>query len=707
MPLPSCPYCHSTETRYVKAKGYWRCNECDETFPGEPPAADPQARQRIFMSYGHDDNEPLVAALRARLIAAGHEVWIDREEIKGSDDWRRSITDGILKSDRVLACLSKHSVRDPGVCLDEIGIALSHRHGSIATLLVEPEDQVQTPPTVAHIQYLDLSRWREEKARGEASWSAWVDASASKVLDIVARNATFAGEMDDLEKILRPLSQSARVGMLVEREFVGRAWLFDEIEAWRQGGAERAWLLLAGPGMGKSSLMARLAHTARLHAVAFHFCRFDEPSTRGAREFVCNLAFQLGARLPGYRALLLHAARYAGKPLDQFSPDDLFTRLLAEPLKYAIDGGQRSDRLLALVDALDEAPEIAELLARRQAELPSWLALLITSRPDANIRSAFAAMPRHVIEPRDARNQTDLEACIDAWFKRLTAAPGDEVRAALLERSEGNILYLVMAREGVMQGIFSLANPESFPKGLGGIYRQWFRRQFGDDANGEAAWQASYGVLELMCASPEPLPLALARRALGWQGQDRIKALRPLGSLVREEDGCIEFFHRSVSEWLRDATLAERFWTNAEDGAVRLGAALWAAIPDTLAATAPGYAHRVLPALLLGLPAARRTGIWGVGDERFDRFGQLDAVMAQFHDLQIRRARVNLRRLVLEERQMAFGAEHPDTLSAMDNLAVKPPVTRAICRRRAPFGKRCWRGASACLAPITRTRWAR
>ena len=138
--------------------------------------------------------------------------------------------------------------------------------------------------------------------------------------------------MDELEKLLRPLPQGGRIGTLVEREFIGRAWLLDEIEAWRASGKERARLLLAGPGMGKSTIAAHLAHNARLHAVAYHFCRFDEPSTRGAREFVCSLAFQLGARLPGYRALLLHAARYAGKPLDQFSADDLFTRLLAEPL---------------------------------------------------------------------------------------------------------------------------------------------------------------------------------------------------------------------------------------------------------------------------------------------------------------------------------------------------------------------------------------
>ena len=66
---------------------------------------------RIFMSYGHDVNAPLVERIQEDLRARGHEVWIDSAQIRTGDEWRSRITRGILDSDYVLAFLSRHSVR--------------------------------------------------------------------------------------------------------------------------------------------------------------------------------------------------------------------------------------------------------------------------------------------------------------------------------------------------------------------------------------------------------------------------------------------------------------------------------------------------------------------------------------------------------------------------------------------------------------------
>jgi hypothetical protein len=667
--MTRCQHCESSDVRYIKVKGWWRCTDCDETFDGPPPEGVSSRPQRIFLSYGHDENSTLVDALRARLEAAGHHVWIDHAEIKAGDDWRAAITAGICNSDRVLSFLSKHSTRDPGVCLDEIGIALAHRHGAIATLLVEPVDLVAPPPSIAHIQYLNLSSWREEHDKGEAPWNIWLDAQTSEILNIIARNIGFAGDMDELQKLLIPLPQGGRVGMIVERGFVGREWLLDAIEAWRANSTVRTWLVTAGPGMGKSAVAARLAHFARSHTVAYHFCRFDEPATRGPVEFICNLSFQLAARLPGYRTLLIRAVRYAGKPVDQFQQDELFTRLLADPLRYAIDGGQRDDRLLAIIDALDEAPEIAELLAKRKDELPAWLALLITSRPDANVLAAFSGISPQVIVADDPRNCRDLETFIDGWFVHLEKPLPDAAKRTLLERSEGSIYYLATAKAGVTQGVFDLASPTEYPKGLGGLYRQWFQRQFGNTPSGKLSWDGSYPLLEVLCASIEPLPVSIARQCLDWKGQDRVNASRPLGSLISEGDGCLEFFHRSIAEWLQDVKLAERFWVNVEDGRIRLAASLWATIPSLIARTKPDYAHRVLPNLLLAIPTERRTELWGSDSSHLQLIEKLKDAMEPFQDLSSRMAKMALARVRVEECWNTFGEEETTTLRATLDLA--------------------------------------
>jgi tetratricopeptide (TPR) repeat protein len=665
---PHCPNpnCQSPNTTYKKKAGKWECEDCEQRFdsPGEVIVRP----QRIFLSYGHDDNTPLVDALHDRLEAAGHQVWIDKAQIKVGDDWRLAIKQGLLESDRVLSFLSKHSTRDPGVCLDEIGIALAHRHGAIATLLVEPIQQVSPPPSIAHIQFLDLSNWREERDKGEPHWSQWLDAQAVALLDVIAKNTGFAGKMDELQKLLTPLSHGARLGSLVDRGFVGRDWLFQSIDDWRSQTAERTFWLVAEPGMGKSALAARLAHTTACYTVAYHFCRFDEPSTRSPETFVCTLAFQLAARLPGYRELVLHAARYPSKPLPEQRADDLFTLLLANPLRYSIDGGQSEDRLLVIVDALDEAPAIAELLARRQSELPGWVALLLTSRPDTQIQSALAGVAPHALNTNDPRNQDDLAVYVDKWFATINPVPAALTRATLLERSEGNILYLATARAGVANKVFLLDHPDALPKGLGGLYKQWFDRQFGGDTS-SLAWQASYGLLELVCASPEPLPIAIARQTLNWVGQNKVAATRPLGSLIQEHDGVIELFHRSLPEWLQDPVAADRYWVNVEDGRVKLATSLWRRLPTALTAKAPEYLHRVLPQLLLAISIVRRHEVWGLGEDHFTLIDQIDDSLSAFNEHKMQLARVDLTKMKAEEFISLLGETSEQALGTLSKLA--------------------------------------
>src|SRR5580693_612754 len=115
-----CPKCTSENVVFSKKRGVNPCEDCGHEFTCETPVSP----LRIFLSYGHDSNEELVRRIKADLENRGHDVWFDKNEIKSGDDWRRSITDGILKSNRVLSFLSKHSTRDPGVCRDEIAIAI-------------------------------------------------------------------------------------------------------------------------------------------------------------------------------------------------------------------------------------------------------------------------------------------------------------------------------------------------------------------------------------------------------------------------------------------------------------------------------------------------------------------------------------------------------------------------------------------------------
>ena len=108
----TCPYCASVDTSYKKKAEQWECNDCEKRF--DAPNVAKHRPQRIFLSYGHDENTALVLELRQRLEAAGHNVWIDQTQIKVGDDWRLAIKKGLLESDRVLSCPSSNGLRQMG-----------------------------------------------------------------------------------------------------------------------------------------------------------------------------------------------------------------------------------------------------------------------------------------------------------------------------------------------------------------------------------------------------------------------------------------------------------------------------------------------------------------------------------------------------------------------------------------------------------------
>ena len=134
---------------------------------------------RVFISYAHDPkaNAAFVDRVRARLEREGIETWIDTDRIKQGDAWREAIVEGIAGCHQTIAFLSKQSVRDPGVCLDELAIAL-HEHGAIVPVLIEPAAAIDAPHHVSGAQWVDMS------GHGTGD-DAWFEAKCAELLAIL------------------------------------------------------------------------------------------------------------------------------------------------------------------------------------------------------------------------------------------------------------------------------------------------------------------------------------------------------------------------------------------------------------------------------------------------------------------------------------------------------------------------------------------
>lgn len=420
----NCPQCDSSETLFKNKLNKWLCTDCGETF--EPPlpaevnapslAANPK---RIFFSYGHDFNQPLIDRFKADLEKRGHSVWIDYKQLGTWDDWKGGITRGIHDSQLAVAFLSIHSTRDPGVCRNEVAMAL-HHFGTVYPILVEKVPWESIPATIQHLQWPDLSDWQRRQQSDSAEFERFYEERLLEIISKVEGEATrFASEAEVLRRVLSPASFDGKLSQHLDG-FVGREWLFEEFEQWlNQKPDSRVFWLKAGPGFGKTAFAVNLANRYRAAVVGTWFCEQGSVELTNPVCAVRSIAFQLALRWDDYRTRLLpRLGLFAGSGEGQIKEAietlakknlaDTFSHLISEPLAGLI---WREHKLVILMDALDEATdeagrnELSALISGRFLELPNWISFVATSRPDASVVGHLQRFKPFEIDAEDERNK--------------------------------------------------------------------------------------------------------------------------------------------------------------------------------------------------------------------------------------------------------------------------------------------------------------
>jgi tetratricopeptide (TPR) repeat protein len=553
---------------------------------------------KIFFSYPHDSNAPLVERIKADLEARGHEVWYDADQIKSGDDWRNAITRGILDSQQVVAFLSKHAVRDPGVCLNEIAIALADKGEAMVTVLVEPESEVSAPVSITHIQWLKMEDWQ-----AQAQDDGWYRTQLDRLIDAI-ENPSHAGRNEELETLklaLDPMSFYAEIAPHIPG-FTGRRWIIDRYTTWLADEPQsRVLRIEGGPGLGKTAVASYLAHSTKSSVLAVHLCQYNKGESRNTLRLVRTLAYQLATRLPDYRARLIksvaiqHPETMQGK-----DPASLWGELISAPLSGVGKGTIDRQRLAIIIDGLDEATvegknPIVELLATEINQLPKWIGVVLTGRPDPELTQRLARYKPLVLRDDDPQNIADLKVYVDVWLAlevtagKLTPTQANAASEALLARSQGAFLYLSQARIAVAENMLDLTQPTLFPSGLTEIYQRFFERRFPDAGSDDGRYKAKVRpLLELVLASPEPLPLSIAKEILKWGAYDGPEVIKSLGSLLKrtkdglagEDEETLAPFHNSVREWLQDPNAAGDFHVSAEEARMPLTEAVWRRYAD-------------------------------------------------------------------------------------------------------------------------------
>ena len=232
-----------------------------------------------------------------------------------------------------------------------------------------------------------------------------------------------------------------------------RTAFLDFIVDWVNNPTSERILVLCGlAGSGKSSIAHEIARRFdEIHRLtsSFMFIR-KEQSKGGAYHLFTNLARDLADRYPLFKAALGKAIK-DNTSLRSSTRDyaTLFQRLIREPLKDLHIVGP----ILVVIDALDESGDatgdsgLHKFLANNLSSLPSNFRVLITSRPEDGIESAFlgaeSVMVKHMNDPELAATTHDD---ILLFLRKMLFSNGLEKESeALARRAEGLFQWAAVA----------------------------------------------------------------------------------------------------------------------------------------------------------------------------------------------------------------------------------------------------------------------
>ena len=572
-----CPKCGSEDV-FQKKDGNCLCGACGHRFmPQQEPAE--FVPMRLFISYGHKESE-ICRRIYQALKDRGHDPWFDERRICFGNDWRERIANGIEKSGSVVACLSQYSMREKGVCLDELAISVGVKGGNIVSILLE---DVNPPASVSHKQWLDMRGWREKLDSGEDVFQPWFDAKMAELYAVLEskENREFSGQITELKKRLTVYYSTSRQEKLLRNAFIGREWVDAAVSRWLQDdSAPRTCLLTGAPGVGKSAYAAHFTHYNGSVAAAL-FCSSDMDTFNNPRTVIQTLAYLMACRLPAYRqSLMLHLPEDRAS-VQSLSEKELFEQLISKPLSLCVDGNH--ERMILLLDGFDEcgSPEnnvLAKTLYEYADSLPDWLRILLVARDIPAISVYTKGVYRIEIGSESKDNLQDIR---DYYRFELESRFGDDPQWAdalerMTARSQGIFLYAQMLTD-LLRSRGTLGAVEEYPDGLDAVFTVWFDWFF-SESDFRSFWRPAIGCI---LGAPAPLPAETLRRVMHW-GENELADFRArLKVLLRVEknefdEETLVFDHAFVREWLTRGAGENVYFCSPKDGAQKLAGELYA-----------------------------------------------------------------------------------------------------------------------------------
>ena len=345
------------------------------------------------------------------------------------------------------------------------------------------------------------------------------------------------------------------------------------------------------PGIGKTSLAHSIC--ASLHdqgqlAGAF-FCRRDDPSLNEPRNILPTLIYKLAGIFPPFRRMVANCLRedtnLAPESMKESIFLDFFQNLPHRPNHF----------LVFVIDAFDECgshrsrPALLRLLTTVAARV-SWLKIIITSRPEADIQHFFGRLPQSSYFPYDlatdqeanhdlrAFAQSEFNQVAQQWYLPATW-PEEPLLDKLISRANGLFIFiktLVLALEDCANPTeFLKATSEEAGAGLKPLYGLYSHILNSQKVHSVAEFQRVVGVL-LTVAPYRALCAETIAELAGVESNLVRKWVDDISSLLCQDEGAnggIRVRHLSISNFFVSDDCPCDYRINPQDANVQLGIA--------------------------------------------------------------------------------------------------------------------------------------
>jgi hypothetical protein len=332
--------------------------------------------------------------------------------------------------------------------------------------------------------------------------------------------------------------------------FVGREWVFAELEQTRSAHPSGYIRIVGEAGLGKTALAAAIA--ARYDAPAYFF---NEAAGRVQPEACLN---HLSVELIGRYALREHAHL----PVHAGENASFIARLLATAVASA------DEQVLIVIDGLDETLPTTGTRPRLPLpqRLPDGVFVVLCHRPGSFPLSGSAIRELTISADTDLQRRD-----VVTYLRRRVADPDVSARLAgaqgtltptqfvrrLADASAGNFMYVSYAISELLSSGAAAPPNSALPRGLTNYYqRMWdgMREAAGHDRR---LWtELQRPVISLLAVAGEPVELQWVSKLLGKPAIDvqdqALRAWQPFLQHTGSETRRWRIVHQSFREFLAD-----------------------------------------------------------------------------------------------------------------------------------------------------------